>query len=63
MREIYTYANPLLMNKDDLIWGMLNKYPQFCASDTLSQGMIQFYGRKEFGIIQTMSDLQKLRYY
>ena len=59
MREIYTYANPLTINKDKLIWEMVNKYPQFCASDTLSQGMIQYYGRNEFGIIQTVSDLQK----
>lgn len=59
MREIYTYANPLLMNKDSLVWEMVKKYPQFCASDTLSQGMIQHYGRKQFGIIQTINDLQK----
>jgi len=59
MREIYTYANPLLMNKDEIIWKMVKQYPQFCASDTLSQGMIQFYGRKEFGIIRSMSNLQK----
>lgn len=59
MRKIYTYDNPLLMNKDKLIWDMISKYPQFCASDTLAQGMIQYYGRKEFGIIQTVNDLQK----
>ena len=59
MREIYTYANPLKMNKDKTIWEMVNKYPQFCASDTLHQGMIEYYGRNEFTIIRSINDLKK----
>jgi len=59
MREIYTYANPLKMDKDKTIWNMINKYPQFCASDTLHQGMVEYYGRKEFNIIRSINDLNK----
>ena len=59
MNEIYTYSNPLKMNQDELIWKIINQYPQFCASDTLVQGMIQHYGRKEFSIIRTVDELQK----
>lgn len=60
MAEIYTYANPLTMNKDQLIWDMVKQYPQFCASDTLVQGMIEHFGRDQYTIIRPMSDLQKL---
>lgn len=58
MKSVYTYIDPFKLKDDKTICDYFMKYPQFCASDTLVQGLIECYGRESFYIIQTVNDLQ-----
>lgn len=59
MKEVYTYADPFKISENKDVWEKIKVYPHFCASDTLVQGMIEYYGRDSFSIIQTVNVLQK----
>ena len=54
---IRTYTNPCKIDSDIELKGMLYRYPHFCASDTLMQGMIKKYHRNSFRIIGSIEHL------
>ena len=60
MKSIYTYVDPFRLKDDINIRNMFHDYPNFCASDTLVQGLIECYHRDSFNIIQTVNDLQRM---
>ena len=55
--RIITYADPFSLRSDSATWELITSHPHFCASDTLAQGMISYYGRDAFSIIRPLSDL------
>lgn len=55
--RVFTYPNPFEINKNIELWNIVTKYPHFCASDTLVQGLETEYGRKSFGILRTIQSL------
>lgn len=55
--RIFTYPDPFEINKNDELWRIVTKYPHFCASDTLVQGLEVEYGRTSFGILRTVDSL------
>lgn len=57
MRRILTYQDPFELQSNKELWDLLTNHPQFCASDTLVQGMTAFYDRKNFSVIRPIQDL------
>ena len=55
--RIFTYPNPFEINKNEELWSIVTKFPHYCASDTLVQGLESEYGRKNFGILRTVNSL------
>ncbi len=55
--RIFTYADPFEINKNTELWSIVTKYPHFCASDTLLQGIGAKYDRFEFSNLSTISNL------
>lgn len=55
--RIFTYPNPFEINKNEELWSIVTKFPHYCASDTLVQGLEFEYGRKSFGILRTVNSL------
>lgn len=56
--RILTYPNPFEIDKKPF-WNEITRYPQFCASDTLVQGLERKYGRSSFAHLRTVEDLVK----
>lgn len=52
--KIYTYPNPKKLDDTDVISDLMRRYPHFCASNTLMQGLEEKYGRKHFSIISSV---------
>lgn len=55
--RIFTYPNPFEINKNKELWSIVTKFPHYCASDTLVQGLESEYGRTSFGILRTVNSL------
>ncbi len=55
--RIFTYPNPFEINKNEELWSIVTKFPHYCASDTLVQGLESEYGRTSFGILRTVNSL------
>ena len=55
--RIITYADPFALRENQDIWKLITKHPHYCATDTLVQGLIKYYGRENFGIIRPIQDL------
>ena len=58
MMRIITYPNPFEIDKKPF-WTEITRYPQFCASDTLVQGLERKYGRRSFAHLRSVEDLVK----
>lgn len=56
--RVLTYANPFKLKENDELWNILHNYPQFCASNTLVQGLNAEYGREEFNILRGIAELE-----
>lgn len=61
VNKIYTYKDPLEINKMS-IWSDIQKYPHICVSQTLVEGLKEYYGRDSFNVICTMDLLLKSVY-
>ena len=59
--KIYTYKNPFEIDKMS-IWNDIKKYPHLCVSQTLVEGMKEYYGRENFGILCTVDQVLKKVY-
>lgn len=59
--KIYTYKNPFEINKMS-IWNDIKKYPHLCVSQTLVEGMKEYYGRENFGVLCTLDQVLKKVY-
>ena len=57
--RILTYADPFKLKENYEIWKLITTHPHYCASDTLVQGMNNYYGRESFSIIRPLQDLIK----
>lgn len=55
--RIITYADPFSLQNDQELWDLMTKYPHYCASDTLVQGLVKHYGRENFSLIRPLQDL------
>lgn len=44
------------------IWPSLKTYPHLCVSQTLVEGLKEYYGREEFGVLCTLDSLLKVLY-
>lgn len=56
--RIITYPNPFEIDKKPF-WTEITRHPQFCASDTLVQGLERKYGRRSFAHLRSVEDLVK----
>ena len=59
--RVYTYKSPFEMDKMS-IWSDIKKYPNLCVSQTLVEGMKEYYNRESFGVICTIDTLLKKMY-
>lgn len=59
--KIYTYKNPFEIDKMS-IWKDIKKYPHLCVSQTLAEGMKEYYGRESFGVLCTVDQVLKKVY-
>lgn len=57
MIRVCTYPDPFTINKNKELWDTMTRYPQFCASQTLVQGMGRYYKKDSFYFIQTAQTL------
>ena len=57
MFRVCTYPDPFSINKNNELWKIMTNNPQFCASQTLVQGMNRHYKKKSFYFIQTVQTL------
>lgn len=57
MFRVCTYPDPFNINKNSELWELISKNPQFCASQTLVQGMNRYYNKSSFYFIQTVQTL------
>lgn len=57
--RVLTYTNPFKLKENDELWNILHNYPQFCASNTLVQGLNAEYGRAEFNILRGVAELEE----
>jgi hypothetical protein len=55
--RILTYASPFEIDHNKELWDIVTKYPHYCASDTLVQGLEAEYGRERFGILRPLQAL------
>ena len=55
--HIYTYPNPKELDEISEISCLMKKFPHFCASNTLMQGLEEKYGRNHFSIISSVDKL------
>lgn len=60
--RVLTYSDPFNINNNEKIWNIVKRYPHFCASNTLVQGLTYRYGRESFGYINTVDELLKKLY-
>lgn len=54
--KIYAYKNPLELDKMS-IWKDIKTYPHLCVSQTLTEGLKEYYGRDNFGVLCTVDQL------
>ena len=59
--EIYTYENPFEIDKISN-WRELKRCPHLCISQTLVEGLKEYYGRSEFQLICTVDSVLKKVY-
>lgn len=55
--RIFTYPDPFKIKDNSKRWDIISKYPHFCASDTLLQGLVAQYKRESFGILMSVESL------
>ena len=55
--RILTYADPFSLRDHPEIWELITHHPHYCASDTLVQGLSDYYGRESFDLIRPIQDL------
>ena len=58
--RVVTYASPFELRANAELWSLITKHPHFCASDTLVQGLSNYYGRKAFCTIRPLQDLVEI---
>lgn len=56
--KIYTYKSPFELTKMH-IWPSLKNCPHLCVSQTLVEGLKEYYGREEFTVLCTIDSLLK----
>lgn len=59
--KIYTYKNPFEIDKMS-IWNDISKYPHLCVSQTLVEGLKEYYGREKFSVLCTVDSFLKKLY-
>lgn len=59
--KIYTYKSPFELTKMD-IWKSVKSCPHLCVSQTLVEGLKEYYGREEFTVLCTIDSLLKELY-
>lgn len=55
--RVVTYASPFELKANAELWNLITRHPHFCASDTLVQGLSNYYGRKAFNTIRPVQEL------
>ena len=58
--RVVTYASPFELRTNAKLWNLITRHPHFCASDTLVQGMSNYYGRKAFYTIRPVQELVEI---
>ena len=61
MSAIYTYKNPFELEQIPE-WSELKKYPHLCVSQTLVEGLKEYYGRSGFQLLCTVDSVLKKFY-
>lgn len=59
--KIYTYKSPFEITKMN-IWQSIKTYPHLCVSQTLVEGLKEYYGREEFSVLCTIDSMLKVLY-
>lgn len=57
--RVLTYPNPFKIKNNDILWDTITRYPHFCVSDTLAQGISVEYDRTSFSFLNTIDNLMK----
>lgn len=56
--QIFTYKNPFELNELEF-WEDICKYPHLCVSQTLVEGLKEYYGRQAFSLLCTIDKFLK----
>ncbi|MDO5516198.1 MAG: hypothetical protein Q4F66_01510 [Clostridium sp.] len=59
--KIYTYKSPFEITKMN-VWESIRTCPHLCVSQTLVEGLKEYYGREEFTVLCTIDSMLKVLY-